>query len=752
LEKDTYSPYIQDDILKNKQIKFLTPLNENELLIGTAANGIYLWNGEKLSRWNAQWTDYFIENELNRACVTNDDKIIAGTLIDGMVVFDAEGNRLMKVNAENGLPNNTVLGIETDEWGNIWLALDNGIGFVSGNQNPGFVTEEIPGTGAIYSVAILNDRMYLGTNQGLFVKSIYSDDNKTTLIPETQAQTWDCKIIDNQLWVGHNQGTFLVNGEQARLISSQSGGFSIKPDNQNENLLIQCTYNNLVTYKKTGSSFEYNGPIEGFADLIRYIEIDHLGNIWASHMHRGVYKIITDDNREHVLDTFYYGENIFGKDHSIHVFKIENRIVFTTNEQLYTYDDLNDTIVPYESLNQSIDKYRLSHRIIEAPNHHYWFISKNHIGLFSIFKDKVELVKEYPASLFNQFPLVDKFENILPLTEKTAILCLQNGIAHLDANIYDPEKIIQNYQPLVRQIELSTDRGRTEALPLISNQIKIRNNFHNVSFRFSFPRINEIPISYQYNLKGLSNSWSEKIKSPEMRFERLPKGEYTLQVRALDLWENESRIYEFSFEILPPWFTSDLAIIIYVMVLVVLLFLFRMWGIRQTQKREKLQHEKREQELIRLRNEKLRNEVEYKSKELANSTMSIIKKNEFLLELKTIIDRQKNELGSRYPDKYYNYLNNKIDKNISNQDDWQIFETNFERAHEQFFHKVKEAYPDLTSSDLRLCAYLRMNLSSKEIAPLLGISVRGVENHRYRLRKKLNLEHDESLTDTILFM
>ncbi|MBN1985851.1 MAG: hypothetical protein JW761_06070, partial [Prolixibacteraceae bacterium] len=169
LKNDSYTPYIQDDVLTNKQIKFLIPFTENQLLIGTAANGIYLWNGEKLSRWNLQWTDYFIENELNRAYVTNDNKIITGTLIDGMVVFDAEGNRLMKINAENGLPNNTVLGIETDEWGNIWLALDNGIGFVSGNQNPGFVTKEIPGTGAIYSVAILNDRMYLGTNQGLFV-------------------------------------------------------------------------------------------------------------------------------------------------------------------------------------------------------------------------------------------------------------------------------------------------------------------------------------------------------------------------------------------------------------------------------------------------------------------------------------------------------------------------------------------------------------------------------------------------------
>ena len=160
-------------------------------------------------------------------------------------------------------------------------------------------------------------------------------------------------------------------------------------------------------------------------------------------------------------------------------------------------------------------------------------------------------------------------------------------------------------------------------------------------------------------------------------------------------------------------------------------------------------HEAREKELIRLRNEKLRNEVEHKSKELANSTMSIIKKNESLMEIRKILANQKTELGSRYPDKFFNYIVGKIDENISNQDDWQIFETNFERAHEQFFAKIKEKYPDLTSGDLRLCAYLRMNLSSKEIAPLLAISVRGVENHRYRLRKKLGLDHDDMLSDII---
>jgi DNA-binding CsgD family transcriptional regulator len=132
--------------------------------------------------------------------------------------------------------------------------------------------------------------------------------------------------------------------------------------------------------------------------------------------------------------------------------------------------------------------------------------------------------------------------------------------------------------------------------------------------------------------------------------------------------------------------------------------------------------------------------------------MAIIKKNEFLMEMKEILKTQKEQLGSRYPDKYYDRLLNKIDENMSSQDEWKVFDANFERAHEQFIKTLNARFYDLTPSDLRLCAFLHMNLSSKEIAPLLGISVRGVENHRYRLRKKLNLDADDNLTEYLIRM
>ncbi|RZW55635.1 MAG: LuxR family transcriptional regulator, partial [Flavobacteriaceae bacterium] len=91
-----------------------------------------------------------------------------------------------------------------------------------------------------------------------------------------------------------------------------------------------------------------------------------------------------------------------------------------------------------------------------------------------------------------------------------------------------------------------------------------------------------------------------------------------------------------------------------------------------------------------------------------------------------------------------------IDKNLNNTEDWKMFEQAFNNADKDFLKKIKSEHSSLTPNDLKLCAYLRLNLSSKEIAPLLNISHRSVEVKRYRLRKKMNLPHKASLTHYIL--
>lgn len=751
IENNIAVPYITDERLQNVSFRFIIPYHNEQILIGTIADGIFIWNGKELSEWNPEWYDYFKKNEVNRAHINPNGELFIGTIVDGLSVFDKNEQRIKNYNTLNGLQNNTILGISSDIFGNTWLALDSGIDFISDISRKGIEIETIPGIGSIYDAAVFENRIYLGTNRGLFSKAFDSGNPDYQLIPESRGQVWDCSVLNNHFFVGFNQGIFYIQNDQTQLISEQAGGFSLREDPFIEGRLIESTYTSMVILEQENSVYKQTGIIKGFFDLIRYIEFDHLGNLWASHMHRGIYKLQLNSSRDSVVNIQYYGENsAFKKDHSIHVFKVENRIVFTTADKLFTYNDLENTIVPYTFLNEELEHFAAAHRIVEAPNHHYWFITKEKIGLFQISDNSISLVKSIPKQVFSPYEMIDDFENILPLTSTKAIVCLENGIARFDVAQTDTLSEITNFSPSLRGIVLTDNQGNQLIVPGNKQRIEIKHRFNNVHLRYAFPHFTNQPIYFQAMLEGINQDWSTKKTEPVFTFDRLPPGEFTLLIKATDAWENESKQHKLFIEIFPPWYLTSYARGGYIMVFLFFVLGMQIWGIRRTRKKERRRLEKREQELIKLRNEKLRNEIEHKSKELANSTMAIIKKNEFLLNLKQTFSRHKDQLGSRYPDKYYLTLTKKIDDNISSQDDWHLFETNFERAHEQFLQNLKEQFSDLTPKDLRLCAFLRMNLSSKEIAPLLGISVRGVENHRYRLRKKMGLDHDDNLIDMIL--
>ena len=147
--------------------------------------------------------------------------------------------------------------------------------------------------------------------------------------------------------------------------------------------------------------------------------------------------------------------------------------------------------------------------------------------------------------------------------------------------------------------------------------------------------------------------------------------------------------------------------------------------------------------LIEEKNNRLNQSIENKNRELAISTMSMIKKNTLLLSIKESLTKIDSV-------SQVNQVISNINKNINNEDDWSFIEKAFNNADQDFLKKVKEIHPELTPNDLRLCAYLRLNLSSKEIAPLLNISPKSVEIKRYRLRKRMKLTHGTNLIGYIL--
>ena len=160
---------------------------------------------------------------------------------------------------------------------------------------------------------------------------------------------------------------------------------------------------------------------------------------------------------------------------------------------------------------------------------------------------------------------------------------------------------------------------------------------------------------------------------------------------------------------------------------------------------QELEHNKLEsnKKMVELKNEQLKAELESKNREITTSSMSIIRKNKLLNHIKKeLLDAKNKENISKVIDI--------IDDNLNIKKDWNFIEKAINEADKDFFKKLKKSHPNLSPNDLRFCAFLRLNLSSKEIAPLLNISPRSVEIKRYRLRKKMNLSHESNLIDYIL--
>ena len=142
----------------------------------------------------------------------------------------------------------------------------------------------------------------------------------------------------------------------------------------------------------------------------------------------------------------------------------------------------------------------------------------------------------------------------------------------------------------------------------------------------------------------------------------------------------------------------------YILAFLSLLWLIRRYFLKRLVTQERSLKEEKERELIQVRNEQLQSEISYKSKELANTTFNIIKKNELLLEIRQALEK---ELRSAAPaqKKSMHKIARLVDRNISNAEDWKVFESNFEQAHEEFLRRIQDRYLNLTPADLKLCAF-----------------------------------------------
>lgn len=171
--------------------------------------------------------------------------------------------------------------------------------------------------------------------------------------------------------------------------------------------------------------------------------------------------------------------------------------------------------------------------------------------------------------------------------------------------------------------------------------------------------------------------------------------------------------------------------------------------LKRINKRDKLLLQTKEalvkaiEEQKRLKEQQMQNEIEFKESQLSAMTFQMLQKNGLMQELKERLEQDKNISDD-------NGLSKIISKGLNHDKEWSDFNSYFESINKNFYARLKQAYPDISPNDLKICALIKLNLSIKEMAGILNISPDSVKTARYRLRKKLQLNTEDNLTDFIL--
>lgn len=750
IEQGTSKLFLSTDIINQNKLITIFETADGLILV-TQKQGIYKYKNNVLSKFQTSIDAEIQQSNIYSSQLLSDESIALGSISNGIFILSKEGNLQHHITQNSGLSNNTALSLFEDIDNNLWIGLDNGINCIN-LKSP--ITSYLDNTGILgttYASITHNNKLYIGTNQGLFCKELNSA-SKFEFVQNTKGQVWSLFSYQNTLFCGHDSGTFIIKDATATLIYKASGTWKFVPFSKGSNYLLQGNYNGISVLEKKQDNWVFKNKIKGFNYSSKHFEILNKKEIYVSHEYKGVYKFKVDGLLLNASEITKFNKPAKSKNASLA--KYNNQIFYASKEGVFR---LNKTTNQFEvdadiSTIFQNEEYVTGKMIVDQSNK-LWFFTKNYIHFYSSGKLSSELKKSslpIPSSLTNSMP---GYENILQLNNESYLIGTTDGYYVLNNNDFK----FNNYKVSLIGISNNVINSKSTNISMTANG-NLKYNENNLAFSYTVPEYDKyINAEYQYKLEGLHEQWSDWSFQPSVIFENLPAGDYVFSVRAKVANSITDNIASYTFVIKDPWYANVWAKLFYFVLLVVLGYYIHKFYTLYHEKRHQriitennilleLKELENEQQIMKIKNEQLVLDVDKKNKELAVSTMNLIKKTELLNIIKGDLKNSTDSTSNRSIKSVISTIN----KNVKEENTWNIFKEAFDSADNNFLKKVKENHPVLTPNDLRLCAYLRLNLSSKEIAPLLNISVRSIEIKRYRLRKKMNLPHEMGLVEYLL--
>jgi len=754
------------------------------LILLTQKNGLFVYKNNQIKPFVTE-ADYLLkQHQITTAILFPDGYFGIGTRQSGLIVIDSAGRLIQHINKQMGLQNEYVTNLKTDKEGNLWVTLKEGISLIQISSPLSRILDTSSSETKIYCSQIYQNKLYIATDNGLFwmdwqaYKNGKRESTHFQHISGMSENVWNVGVFGKSLLAFEKNGIYEIKGNSAQLLAKTDGAWQgINIPNRSD-LLLVGGYNGMHLLKKMNDSWVYQHKIKGFQESSRIIVTDN-ESIWLAHGYKGIYKIKLNKTFDAVSDLqFYNQESGFPSSLFLNTFKINNQILFGTTKGIYKQDKTSKKMIPDAVFKKYLGLENHIRLLKEDNQNNIWYVSGENTGKMTRQANGNFTVEELPFRKL-RYLYVPGFENIQTTTNGDVFFGTQDGLIHYNAT---KNKSYQaKYKAVISEVKCILPKdsllfsSRYDVLP---NNIKLDKNeltpvlsHSNNALHFSFASLcydEADATKYEYWLEGFEEKWSDWSLQTEKEYTNLPENEYIFHVRAKNIYDVVSEEAIFKFEISPPWYRTSWAYILYLLLFGVLIYAIIKYQKNLAERdreqlilnqekellrnRAELNEQKLalEQENMAIMRENLEATINIKNAKVASSTVNLIHLNEILLSIKELISQidKKNDTNVNFS--LLTKINRLIDHELQGDQHWNEFEEIFNQLHDNFMQRLKTSFPELTPRDMRLCAYLRMNFNTKEIAPLLGISVRGVEDTRYRIRKKLQLSSDANITEFIL--
>lgn len=705
---------------------------QNKTYFFTKKKGVFVLDQGVLSPWKNPLNQILRSSIINAAQFLNTNKLVIGTAANGIYLLNLKEGTTININRSNVLMNNSVLSIGIDKEQNLWFGLDNGIAHVEVNSPIALFYDNSGVLGSVYSVAKTENGYLMASNHGVFEQQ----SNKFYMLPNSQGQAWNINKINNKFLIGHNEGTFTYDKGHFEKLNSINGGWTMSRSNF-DNSYLQATYSGVQVYSDS-TNLSKNFQIPGLLKPIKYVAQNRHNEIWAADNYKGLYRIILDNQNKTSRIENVSQLNKIANDFGVKIFEFRNEILFYINKSWYSFNSIANLLEKNKLFNANFPDIS---DIVRIDDSHFIIVREG--LLYTIYADKNKFVwnliqeKYYKGKIINDYLKIFK-------TKDTYLVNLDDGFLSLQ---------IKNKKNKVSKlaIEAFVDDN------LVANNAEIKFNseikINVISGKFGETKPN---LFYKIN----NDTSFTAIQNGLIVLNNLNSGKQNLKIFAND-GLNHLELANFKFVVLKPWYSSSWMLLLYLIVFSTITYLYYKWNkFRYIQKlslqEEEMKHQKKILELqLKAENELnlqeyekhiLELELKTKSSQVAGKSLSIAKQTEMIDTIQLILETETD----------FNKLKSEIKKaikiNAVNKHEWETFETNLNLIHNEFSLELSKKFPKLTAKDIKLCIFLKMNLSSKEIAPMMNISFRGVELQRYRLRKKLGLNQEDNLNSFLLLL